>query len=248
MKTPSGLIAAAVLLACVDAASAQSATDIVEKHLAASGGRAALGKLTSRVVTGNVTLTSPAGDLSGTIEVTNEAPNKERMLITLDLTNLGAGQFTFEQRFDGQAGYVVDPLQGNRPMTSSQIDALKNQSFPDALLDYEKRGMTVSLGGKEKVGERDAYVLVLQPKTGSPVRQYIDAESFLIIRVRMTVDSPETGQIEQTVDFLDHRDVDGIKFPFQVKTTNPAQTVSATITKVQHNTAIDQSIFVKPAN
>ena len=248
MRSPARFIAAAVLLACVDTASAQSVTDIVEKHLAASGGRAALGKLKTRVLTGNLTLTSPAGDLSGTIEVSSEAPNKERTLITLDLTNLGAGQLTFEQRFDGQAGYVLDPLQGNRPMTSSQIDALKNQSFPDVLLDYDKQGMTATLGGKEKVGERDAYVLVLQPKTGPAVRQYIDAESFLLIRVKMMIDTPETGPLEQTVDFLDHRDIDGIKFPFQVKTTNPAQSVSATITKVQHNTTIDQSIFGKPGN
>ena len=64
----------------------------------------------------------------------------------------------------------------------------------------------------------------------------------------MTVDSPETGPIEQTTDLNDHRDVDGFKYPFQVKTTTPVQTVSVSVTKVVHNTTLDPSIFSVPAN
>src|SRR5262245_59004009 len=120
------LLIAGLLLGCVQTASAQTADEIVERHLAATGGRAALAKLTARSNVGTITLSTPVGDLSGAIEVVSQKPNKERTLITLDLTTVGAGQMTFDQRFDGKTGFVMDPLQGNREMTGDQLEALKN--------------------------------------------------------------------------------------------------------------------------
>jgi hypothetical protein len=48
---------------------AQTADDVVEKYLTAIGGRDTLGKLTSRTATGTISVTTPAGDLTGTIEL-----------------------------------------------------------------------------------------------------------------------------------------------------------------------------------
>lgn len=248
MRVSVQLVGVMLGLGLADTASAQSVTEIVDKHLAALGGRQVLEKLTSRTISGTVMLTSPVGDLSGTIQVFSQAPNKERTLITLDLAALGAGQMTFEQRFDGTTGFVIDSLQGNREITGTQLENMKNLSFPSPFLNYEQRGVTVTLAGREKVGERDAFVLNLQPKAGSPVRQYIDAQSFLLVRSVTTVDVPQVGQLEQTTDFLDHRDVDGTKFPFQVKTASTVQSVTASISKVEHNAKIDEALFRKPVN
>src|SRR5688572_33360016 len=112
------LVAAVILvLGGVQTAVAQTADEIVEKHLAALGGRAALGKLTSRAITGTITVSTPAGEFSGPIEVFNQAPNKSRTVIKLDLTAVGVGQMTIDQRFNGITGYAMDPLQGNRDIT-----------------------------------------------------------------------------------------------------------------------------------
>ena len=95
------LMVVSLVLGGVRAAAAQTADEIVEKHIAALGGRAVLGKLTSRVITGTFTVSTPAGEFSGPIEVSNQAPNKVRTLIKLDLTAVGVGQMTIDQRFDG---------------------------------------------------------------------------------------------------------------------------------------------------
>lgn len=55
------------------------------------------------------------------------------------------------------------------------------------------------------------------------------------------------GEIEQTVDLSDYRDVDGVKGPFTVKVSNPAQTVTISLTKVEHNKPIDDAMFARPA-
>ena len=242
------LMAAALLLGYVQAVSAQTADEIVERHLKAMGGREALQKIKSRSITGTLTLTSPVGELSGPIEVLNQEPNKERTLLTLDLTSLGAGQVVVDQRFDGTTGYVIDTLQGNRDITGVQLENLKNERFPTPLMSYKELGLGVKLGGKEKVGERDAYVLVLEPKSGTASRQLIDAESYLLLRVVQTVEAPQLGQFEQTTDMLDYRDLDGVKVPYLIKSASSVQNLSVTVSKIVHNVAIDPSLFVKPAN
>ena len=63
------LVIAVLLLGWAQSASAQTADDIVEKYLAAIGGRAALGKLTSRSMIGTIVLSLPIGDVSGPIEI-----------------------------------------------------------------------------------------------------------------------------------------------------------------------------------
>jgi outer membrane lipoprotein-sorting protein len=247
MKAASHRLATAGLLLCfAHTAAAQTADEIIEKHLAASGGRAALGKLTSRSMAGTITLSTPAGELSGPFELLNQAPNKSRTLITLDLTAFGAGKMVFDERFDGTTGYVIDTMQGNRDLSGNQLENLKNEMFPTPLLDYKTRGATVELGGKEKVGDRDAYLLTLRPKTGPATRRYIDAESYLEVRTISTVDAPQVGEFEQTIDFLDYREADGLKVPFQVRGTSSFQTFTVNVAKVEHGLTIDQSLFSKP--
>ena len=68
---------------------AQTADEIIEKHLAAVGGRATLSKLSSRVATGTIALTTPVGELKGTVEVYNKKPNKQRTLVKIDASAFG---------------------------------------------------------------------------------------------------------------------------------------------------------------
>ena len=241
------LVMAVLVLGWGQTASAQTADEIIEKHLTAIGGRAALGKLTSRSMIGTMTLSTPAGDISGPIEILNQQPNKSRTLIKLDLTSLGAGPMTLDQRFDGTSGYVLDNLRGNRDITGNQLENMKNGLFPNPFLNYRDHGATVELTGKDKVGEREAYVLILKPKSGSVAREFIDAESYLAIKLVLKVDIPQVGEVEQTTEFSDFRDVDGVKVPFTIKGTSVVQSFTITITKVEHNTKIDEALFSKPA-
>jgi hypothetical protein len=246
-STGSRVLLAVFLLASARAASAQTADEIIEKSLTAQGGRAALGKVTSRSVTGKITISSDAGELPGTIESVNQAPNKSRTLISLDLTSLGAGQITIDQRFDGTNGYVLDSLRGNSEMTGSRVENLRNGSFPSPFLDYKDRGTRIIAAGKEKVGDRDAFILSVTPATGPASRVWIDAESYLPLRTVVTLDTPETGPLEQTTEFADYRDVDGIKVPYRVKSTSTVQSYTIVVTKIEQNVKTDPALFTKPA-
>jgi len=227
---------------------AQTADEIIEKHLAATGGRAALGKVTSRISNGTISLTTPVGELKGTIDLYQKKPNKTRTLVKIDATAIGGGQITSDQRFDGTSGYVIDSFNGNREITGDQLEAMKSGSFPTPFLNYKESGMTVALGSREKVGTRDAYVIQLTPKVGPGVRAFFDAENFMLVKTIITINVPQLGgPIDQVVEFSDFRDVDGIKLPYLTKSSNPVQTIVATVTEVKHDTDIDDSSFSKPA-
>jgi hypothetical protein len=58
------LVVVTLLLGGVRVAWAQTADDIVEKHLTAIGGRAALSKLKSRTTTGTITLSTHRAAMS----------------------------------------------------------------------------------------------------------------------------------------------------------------------------------------
>lgn len=241
------VLVAVSCLVCVDVALAQTADEVIERSITALGGRAAHTKITSRSSIGSITLSTPAGDIKGTLEVLNAAPNKTRTLIKADLTSLGAGELVVDQRFDGSVGYVMDSLQGNREMTGNQLDNLRNNSFPHPFLRFKDIGTSVKLSGKETLADGEAFVLVFEPTSGSTVRQFIDAETYLPIKSVATVNVPQLGQdVEQTTEFSDYREQDGIKIPFRITSSSSIQSFVVVVDKVEHNVAVDEKLFVKP--
>jgi len=160
---------------------------------------------------------------------------------------LGGGQIINDQRFDGATGYVIDSFNGNREIAGDQLAAMKNGGFPTPLLTYKDTGVTAALSGRETVGTSDAYVIQFTPKTGPGIRVFIDTKSFMVVKTIITVNVPQLNRpIDQVVEFSDYRDVDGIKIPYTTKSTNPLQTITATLNDVKHNTEIDDSVFSKP--
>lgn len=235
-----------VVLAWASASAAQTADEIIEKSIAAMGGRAAHDKIKTRVASGELSIGTPLGDIAGTIEITNAAPNKQRTLIKADLSSINAGQLEIDQRFDGAAGYVMDSMQGNRDITGSQLDNLKAQGFPNPFLTYKENGTSVKVGAKEKIGEKDAYLLTFEPPSGFPIKTYVDATSFLPVRTIIRAEVPQMGEMEQIIEPLEYRDVDGIKVPVKLRMTNAVQSITMTFSKVEQNVAVDEKLFVKP--
>ena len=238
--------AVAFVLVFAHTAAAQTADEIIEKSLTAMGGRAAHEKIKSRVATGELSIGTPAGDITGTVETYAAVPNKQRTVIKADLSQFGAGQLVVDQRFDGTVGYAMDSMQGNREITGSQLDNLKAQGFPNPFLNYKASGMSVALGGKEKVGDKEGWLLTFSPPTGNPIKTYIDTTTYLPIRTVIRASTPQTGEIEQWIEPIEFKDFDGVKVPTKTRLTNSMQTITMTLTKVEHNVPIDEKMFSKP--
>lgn len=216
-----------------------TAEEIIEKSLEASGGRAAMEKLTSTVAKGSLEM--GATGMKATMEFYAKAPNKRLIVTSIE----GFGEI--RQGFDGKIGWSQDPQRGIVEVTGEQLANLQRESTFNAALKWKELYPKVEMTGKEKVGERDTYVLKLTPTTGKPVTQYIDAQNYQLARQISTQDTPQ-GPMEITVDFSDFRDIgDGIKAPFQLKQVLPMGEITVKMTEMKNNVAIEDTRFAKPA-
>jgi outer membrane lipoprotein-sorting protein len=226
-------------------ARAQTADEIVNKHLAAVGGREALSKITTRRATGTVALSSAMGDLRGTIEIIQKTPNKTHTLLQIDLSAMGAPPLRIEQFFDGSSGFVMNSMQGDAEMPARQAENARNNAFPSMLMSYKEKGIALEVLPKSTINGHDAIGLKATPKGGSPIRVYFDAQTYLLLQSVVTIDPGDGNPVEQTSDSSDYRTLDGIKVAFHVVNKNPLQTVTITLEKVEHNVPLDDALFVK---
>jgi len=223
---------------------AQTADEVVEKHLAALGGREALTRLTSRRATGTVTLTVQGMDLGGTIVIENKGASMSRGVLQIDLSALGVqDKVTVQQVFDGKAAWSLSSMQGDTPITGDQLQNMRNNPFPTPLLNYKSAEMVLEAQPGEAINGKQMIVLKATPKAGPVMRVYLDPDTYLIARTVFRLTTPETGDVEQVNEPSDYRTVDGVKVPFLVVNTNPAQALRIKLDKVEHNISIDDAVF-----
>jgi zinc protease len=250
MRKPLLVLLSAVLLvpslSSAPSAQALTADQIIEKHLAALGGREALSKLTSRRAVGTISLATPAGALTGPVEMFAKAPNKMRADIRIDLTAIGGpGEMVIAELFDGTTGWSLDSLQGDNPMSGDRLEAAKNNFFPTPLLKYKEMGVTATVEPSQQINGKNTHVILFTPKTGPKERMFFDAESFLIVRSTSTIDLPQMGPTETMSEPSDYRAVGGVKVAFTLAQTTGPQGFTIKFTTVENNVAIDDAKFKK---
>jgi hypothetical protein len=221
-------------------AATPTADQILDNYIQATGGRAAWGKVTSRVSKGTVDL--PSMNVSGTVEVREKAPN--RVLITV-----AVGGSVFTQGFDGTVGWSEDPQNGLREQTGPELAETKRDADFYHALDFRKLYSKISLAGSEKVGDKSAYVIEASPpEGGDPDKVYFDPQTGLLIRAVTQHHNPD-GTVEPfTEDFEDYRTQDGITIPFTVHQTNSQMSFTIKIDEVHQNVPLDDAQFEKPAS
>jgi hypothetical protein len=241
------IVTAAVVLVWAPGTQAQTVDEVIEKHLAAQGGRAAIAKLTSQVASGQLAIQAQGADLGGTIEISKKAPNKSRTLMRIDLSSVGGSEMVVDQRCDGKTGFASNSLQGDREMTGEQLQHMLNATFPSPLLNYKEAGTKIELVGRETVGAKPVIVLQYTPAAGPVSKLYLDAETFLLTRQTVKLNVPEAGgAVEQTTDVTDYRLIDGVKTPFSVTVSGAGQLITITLAKVEYNVALDDAVFGRP--
>lgn len=211
---------------------------ILDNYLKAAGGREAWEKLTSRMSKGSIQI--PAMNMNGTVEINEKAPDKSYTVTTFP----GFGDI--RQGFDGTTGWTSDPQSGLHVMAGQELAEIKRDSQFYMPLKLRQIYPHISLMGKDKVGDRDAWILEVAPAEGSADTLYFDVQSGLLLRQKGERESPQ-GKAQIQTDLEDYRDVDGIKLPFTIRQTSDAGTFIIQLTEVHHNVPVVDAMFAKPA-
>jgi hypothetical protein len=112
--------------------------------------------------------------------------------------------------------------------------------LPFSLVDG---GNALIYQGKDKVGNVAVDVLLIKDMNGLDVTLYADEKTHLISRVSSPIRTGSTT-IDVSVEFLDYRDVNSIKFPFKVLSGHGKDTIGATtVSQVVINQAMEDKLF-----
>ena len=214
--------------------------EVLDKYVAAVGGRARFEKLKTRVVKGVFV------DWDGTsfpLEVQQASPSK--LLISFNVPGRG----TVAQGFDGTKGWSRSFNGQTRALSGTELSVLKRNAEFNREIRLKELYPSMRVEGKERVNEREAYVVSAQTAQGDTERLYFDAQSGLLLRRYLETPTILGPNPEQT-DYEDYREVDGVKLPFVVRISYLDTHISSTrkYTEIKHNTPLPETQFNPPAN
>ncbi|MGE3309929.1 MAG: hypothetical protein AB7O66_08160 [Limisphaerales bacterium] len=221
-----------------DPVGSPSVQAILDRYVEASGGRAALEKLKTRVSKGKVEVTTVG--LSGGIEVKSKVPNKH--LSSVDLAGFGA----VREGFDGGVSWSDAPGVGLREKPAAELARDRRSKVFPRELKLREAYERLEAKGTAKVDGADAWVIEGSVKGGKPDRLYFDKKTGLLVREESTVDSG-LGDMSFQVDFLEYKDVDGVKVPHLIRIPKPeSMGFQIRFDEVRHNVEVAESEFSKP--
>ena len=214
-----------------------SADEIFSKYAAALGGQAAIDKLQSRTAKGTVT---QANGSSYQFEISQAASDKFYLLVTTP-------QGTVERGFNGQVGWEKT-ARGVREITGAELVNIKAANGLFTLLKLKEQYTKPPRVRKDKLGDREVYIVDGTTTDNRRMRLYFDAASGLLLR-RTTTMPTIVGVIPDQIDLEDYREADGLKFPFTARAAtlevgNPTST--RTFTELKLNVPVDDSKFNMP--
>ena len=214
----------------------QNAQQVLDR-VAQAMGVANAAKIRTVQVTGTVSY--PAQGLQGRFEAYYKSPNKFFTKITLQ----GVGEIL--QGYDGKIGWEKNPMTGLRELQGTELAQMRWSAETGASNDLRKALRNPKLAGRERVGNREAFVITAQTTAGTPIKVYIDTQRYLPLRMDMEAATPQ-GKLNIATFLEDYRRVDGIMYPFTTRQSTAGIEAVVKTERIRHNVPIDDAIFRKP--
>jgi outer membrane lipoprotein-sorting protein len=151
--------------------------------------------------------------------------------------------------FDGKSLWRSMGTMPPEEAPDSQVAyAMQDAEFDSVFVDYKDKGHRIELVGKETVAGKPLFHLKVTKKGGPPQDYYLDAETGLETQIATTTVDPRGNSVRSVTEFSDYRDVKGRMVPFAiVQRVNGTLVASTTLSKVEFNVPIEDSIFRMPS-
>jgi outer membrane lipoprotein-sorting protein len=227
------LFLAATFLLAATALNAQGLDEIISKYTAANK----LDKM-GNIKTIKIAAKTSVMGMDMPIEMWMKSPNKFKTVTSF------SGQEMI-QVFDGEKGYMVNPMTGSMSpveLTPDQVKQIdRNNYFNNYMAQYLKEGKLV-LEGEESVKGKQAYKIKADLGNGTNAYMFIDKASSLLVKTIATVN--QQG-MDVTVESYpsDYTETNGVFLPMKTTTSTSGMEIVTTFTKVEVDVPIDDSVF-----
>lgn len=212
--------------------------EILDRSLAARGGKARLGKVESRRETGRLSL---AAGTEWPFTIEQKRPRDLRMEIDLQGNRL-------VRAYDGVHGWQQQPQKkvAEEMSTDDRRNVANEADFDGPLADTLIKGHA-DLLGKATVEGHDVYQVKVTLLDGDILTYDIDAATWLPTHAEGARWINGRAVLFES-SFADYRDVDGIKYPFLIEiwAKGSTQKQRRTFAKIENNPPLDDNRFAVP--
>ena len=159
---------------------------------------------------------------------------------------------TAVQVYDGVNGWKLRPYLGRKdaePYTADELKAAaQEQELDGPLINYSAKGTKVDLAGTEQIEGRDAYKLKLTLKGGQVRHVWVDARTFLDVKIDGVPRRLDGKPHAVAIYLRDYRPVEGLMIPHVLETTvqGVKDSEKMTIERVALNPKLGKARFAKP--
>ena len=226
------LLIAFASLSVISFAQAQTADEVINKHIDSLGGKENIEKIQNVVMEGSLTIQG-----APIAVIITQVQGK---LSRQDINAMGMKGYDF---VSDKEGWTFMPFQGmQKPEPKTAEDVKESQSDLDiagSLYNYAAKGHKVELLGKEDVEGTECHKIKLTLATGKEVTYFIDPISYLVVRTKEK--KKFNGQeMELSVDYSDYKNVEGVKMAYSI--TQPFGTV--VMSSIKANQTIDEKLYL----
>ena len=208
-----------------------TADQIIDKYVAAIGGKDALMKVND--LTMNMSSETERGPMMITRK--NKLPNKFSMVIN------ASGMEVMKQTGDGTK-VTMGGMQGSRTIDGAEAQKMTtmNMLFPE--LHYAENGVKSTVVGPEKVDGKDTWKLSHTTADGTTWTDNFDTSTGLKVQSINTAKSPR-GEMTTTTGYANYKETNGIKFPMTLNQQTSRGTMVMTVDNVKVNKGLKDSDF-----
>ncbi|MEQ9262317.1 MAG: insulinase family protein [Owenweeksia sp.] len=152
------------------------------------------------------------------------------------------GMVVQETVFDGEKAQM-NGMQGSKEITDVDgLLSIKLEAMMDKELKYDELGYKLKLVSMAMVDGKKAYVMEITDPVGEKVTRYYSAETFLPVKEEATTETPQ-GPVVSTTLFSDYREVNGVKYPYEINASSGAQKIQMVVQEIKVNQGIKDDAF-----
>lgn len=239
-------VMAVLLVACeVTDAPPLTAAQVVDRNVEARGGLQAWRNVRTMVWVGHII---------------SQHASARRLPFVLEMKRPGKTRFEIRTQdqvatriFNGSEGWKLHPVRGAapalQPYTKYEVQSARDaEGIGGPLVDYVKKGVSVTLAGVEAIHGRKAYRLTLTLPSGTVRQMWVDAENFLTLKYEREARNAFgiTGKV--SVYYGNYQTFHGVKLPLTIESgTDKSQVRDVMVLdRVVINPQLPDWVFSKP--
>lgn len=223
---------------------AQTADEIIEKHLVALGGKEKLKNIASV----RMSIKGQGMGMEFPVEMLTKKDGSMKTTTTIQ-------KMKMVQAYDGnsKSGWSINPMMGDKKpqkMNEEQVKDMQEQGgrMVSEFLDYKESGAVAEYLGKDDMDGEEVHLIRLTKKNGNITYYYIDVLSNLILKEK-TKTKMKDKEAESETYFGNYQTFDGITSAGTIENMfNGVTGFVINVEKVEYNIPVDEKEFKMPSD